>query len=356
MESSLFEDIMLFDALAFEVVGENVPLAVLIGLLGARQVESLIEQDALAFVLWNQVILHMQSDVPGLDPLGYGKYGTEHNNDPEESIRLGLNRLNVPLTSATKRSLIRKVRDLYSVPDDNLSERAVGIIHSAYDAGRLTSFGLTPEISTYRDLPLAGREKLGRCAEALAQYQHVLKNGMTSHTNFQFYQMFNESNRRIHLALSLQDSFDELCKIENLPNFQALYYSLKRPFESVSQFRSTGTSKKFRRWIARCEESDDGLEISKQYVEAISKPTGLLQTKPGRIFKSVALSALGGLAGAAIGGAVGATVGAGSAKTLEPAIDIGLDLLDEFALGGRLKGWTPKMFFSDMEKLSEIDK
>jgi hypothetical protein len=34
----------------------------------------------------------------------------------------------------------------------------------------------------------------------------------------------------------------------------------------------------------------------------------------------------------------------------EPLADLGLDLLDSFLLDGLLRGWTPQLFFSDLQQ------
>lgn len=65
------------------------------------------------------------------------------------------------------------------------------------------------------------------------------------------------------------------------------------------------------------------------------------------------MSSIGAGVGALIAGPVGATSGASVAKALEPVADFGLDMLDEFVLPGLMKGWTPKMFFNDIEKLEK---
>jgi hypothetical protein len=42
------------------------------------------------------------------------------------------------------------------------------------------------------------------------------------------------------------------------------------------------------------------------------------------------------------------------AQAAHPAVDFGLDLLDEFLLDGLKKGWHPRMFFNDLRKLEKI--
>ncbi|WP_050453458.1 hypothetical protein [Candidatus Burkholderia verschuerenii] len=39
-------------------------------------------------------------------------------------------------------------------------------------------------------------------------------------------------------------------------------------------------------------------------------------------------------------------------KVLDPLADVSLDLLDTFVLDGLTKGWTPKIFFDDLERLA----
>ncbi|MNE96669.1 hypothetical protein D3C80_1948950 [compost metagenome] len=74
----------------------------------------------------------------------------------------------------------------------------------------------------------------------------------------------------------------------------------------------------------------------------------------GRFTKNVAMSAVGAGMGMLISNNVsGAVAGVATAKILEPAADFGLDMLDEFVLSGLTKGWTPKIFLGDIEKLTK---
>ena len=108
---------------------------------------------------------------------------------------------------------------------------------------------------------------------------------------------------------------------------------------------------RFRKWLAAVKSSDVALPISKEYVEAIADAQSFFETKTGRFVKSIGLTSLGLAVGAAAADVAGAVTGAVIAKVLEPAADYSLDLVDEFLLNGLMKGWTPKMFFDDLEKL-----
>jgi hypothetical protein len=65
-QTRLFENLLLFDKLSVKVTGESIPVAALIGLLGQQGFDSLVEQGAIEFVLWNQGILHTVTNIPGL--------------------------------------------------------------------------------------------------------------------------------------------------------------------------------------------------------------------------------------------------------------------------------------------------
>lgn len=353
VDASILESFLLFDTVSFKVHGENIPLVILINQFGIKGVEELLEQGALEFILWDQMLGYMVDDIDGIDPLTHGRYSSPAHTDADESIKLSFNwMINQPKPS-DKKNLIRKLRDHYSMPDENLSAKAVAISRSTYDSGKLKIYGLSPEEVSFRDLKLDGRKKLHKCAEDILQYTHLIDSNMTSYSNFEFYKIFKDSNKKIHQAVNMQDKFIELSTIENMPNLQGFFLEIDKPFEKVRKVRSKSSSKKFRTWLAECSNNEDGIEITKEYIEAIANSKGFFQTKIGRITKSVAMSGIGAGIGLLIAGPEGALGGAGAAKLLEPAADFGLDMLDEFVISGLTKGWTPKIFFDDLGKLKK---
>jgi hypothetical protein len=70
--SSLFEHLLLFDRVSLKVYGENVPLAFLYRQLGEKGLEALLEQEAIKFVLWTPMIVHMVDEIPGINALASG--------------------------------------------------------------------------------------------------------------------------------------------------------------------------------------------------------------------------------------------------------------------------------------------
>lgn len=329
--AALFESFLLFDAVAFKVYGENIPMAILINHFGVKGIEELIEQDALQF----------------------GSLNSAAHSDPEESIKLGFGWMARQPKQSDKKNLIRKIRDKYALPDQNLSSNAVSLSRSAFENGKLKSYDLSPDNCAFRELDKNGRKKLCHCAEDILQYSHLLNNNMASYSNFEFYRLFNESNKRIHEAAKIQSDFDDLTRLEDIPDLRKLFPKISSPFKQIVKLRNKSSSKKFRTWLAECSDTEDNTEISKEYVDAISNARGFFQSKTGRFTKSIAVSTVGAGLGMLVAGPAGAAGGAGVAKLLEPAADLGLDLLDEFMLSGLTKGWTPKMFFDDISRLKQ---
>ncbi len=353
LNASLFENFLLFDTLSFKVHGENIPLVILLNLFGVRGVEELLEQNALEFILWDQMLGYVVDDIDGVEPLTHGQYNSPAHSDPEESIKLGFNWMSKQPKTSNKKNLIRKIRNVYSVPKKNLSGKAVALSRSAFESGKLKIYGLFPEKSAFIDLDLENRKKLCKCAEDILQYIHLIDSNMSSYSNFEFYQIFNDSNKKIHQAINLQKNFIELSKLENIPDLQKIFLKISKPFDRVLKLRNKISSKKFRSWLAECSNNNDGFEITKEYVDAIFNSKGFFQTKIGRFTKTIAISAIGTGIGVLVAGPAGAVGGAGVGKLLEPAADFGLDMLDEFVLSGLIKGWTPKIFFDDLSKLEK---
>lgn len=355
-EAKLFESLLLFDTISFKVYGENIPLALLLNHFGIKGFEALLEQDAINFILWNQIVTFFVDDIPGVDPLQSGALNSPAHSDPEESIKLGFNWMSKQPRESDKKNIIRKVREKYSLPENSLAGKAVSLSRSAYESGKLKHYGLAPGICTFMDLDKAARKKLCGCAEDILQYSHLINNNMASYSSFEFYHLFNQSNKRIHQAANIQNNFNELAMLENMPDLRALYPKISKPFAQVTKLRNKSSSMKFRAWLAECSSAEDAAEITKEYVDSIASAKGFFQTITGRLTKSIAMSAVGAGVGMLVAGPAGAMGGAGVAKLLEPAADLGLDMLDEFVLSGLTKGWTPKMFLEDIDKLEKSNK
>lgn len=349
---TLFEIFLLFDSVSLKVHGENLPLAVLLSLMGDKAVLELAESGSLRFVLWTPMVGHMVDDIPGIDPLTSGNLSSAAHSDPEESLALGLSRYTRKLDRSNRRALIRKLRDTYTIPDKQLATEVVEISKSAYESGRLKGYGLDPSVITYRDIPLKKRETLSKCAGSLLEYKFAMSNNMTSYSNRDFYEFLSQSCGRLSSVEARLSGFTTLARLENIPDLKQLYAQIDVPFSKMIALRKKRTSRKFREWLSLAPhdvEAPD--ELSKYYLDALMQPVGIFQSTGGKLAKSIAMTAIGAGIGMATESPYAGTLLGGLAGIASVGGDFGLDIVDQFLLEGITKGWTPRVFFDGVRAL-----
>ncbi|MFM0162904.1 hypothetical protein PQR39_21130 [Paraburkholderia sediminicola] len=358
-QKALFEQFLLFETLSFKVHGENILLPMLQNLFGKKGFDALIEQGSIKFVLWTPTILQMVDEIKGVNALSFGNLSSEPHTDPEKSIELGMNWAREKPSRKELSRLVEKVTPLYSLPRKEISGEAVELTNSAFLSGKLKRLGFDPEIMQLTELPLAKRKLLSKCADEVLEYSFLHENGMTSFSNFNYFWLFNESAKKLSTLAQVGGAYSQAATLEDLPDLKAMYDTIRSPLQSVPRFRGKRSSVKFRQWLAGASAGESGKSISKEYMDAIAEPKGFFQSKTGKTVKSIAMTAIGtGVAAAIESRLDGAVIAAGvaAAKIIEPIADLGLDLLDQFVLDGLIKGWTPRMFFEDMEQWSAESK
>lgn len=352
IEATFFENLLLFDKVSLKVFGENIPLVMLLNLFGEKGLEELVEQGAIDFVLWTPMVLFLKENQDGIDPLCSGVHNSKVHSDPEESIEMGLGWMTKKLDRSKRRRLVRKLRDLYRLPDNNLSHDAVRVTKSAYLSGRLNGYGLNPNLKEFQKLDSKEKERLCTCAHDLLEYSYLLSSQMTSFSKPEFYEFFCSTQNQLRLAGDKTAAFCKVAHLEEFPNLKNLYPQIESPFQKILKVRNKRSSVRFREWLERPLTSNEGAsEITKEYVDAIVNAKGFFQTSKGKITKTVAMSSIGAGIGAVLGGVTGSVAGATAAKFIEPAADVALDLVDEFLIDGLTKGWTPRMFIDDLREL-----
>ncbi|AOK66488.1 hypothetical protein QZN06_22330 [Burkholderia multivorans] len=353
IQKSIFEQLLLFDAISFRVHGENIPLAVLINFFGKKGFDALVEQEALHFVLWTQNIMHLVDDAKGINPLCWGKFNEGPHTDPIQSIELGLNWVRPVPGRREKSALVKKLLPLYSVSRDGLSEMAVKATESAFLSGKLTALGLDPNVIELTNFPRDKRALMNKCADEVFSYTLMCEERLTSYSNFDFFHLFNDSAKKISSLSSVAGGYAEIAKIQHVPDLKAVFDLLDRPLEKIAKFRNKRSSKKFRGWLADALDRTSGEELTREYIDALGAPTGFFQKDIGKITKAIATTAIGAGIGSLLDTKLaGVKIGAGVLATtvLQPVADFGLDLVDTYLLEGITKGWTPRMFFDDLER------
>ena len=353
--AALFEHLLLFDTVSFKVYGENLPLIVMLRHFGEKGLERLIEQRAIRFVLWTPMITHMVTEVPGINALQSGNLSSPAHSDPEQSIDLGLNWLTQQPTKRLRRHLKRKVAPLYRIPPPELAGEVVALTNSAFASGKLKPLGLDPEKHRIDNLKLDERALLGKCATELLEYRYLLSQQMTAMSSFEYFSLFSDSLSHIESSGKKIWAFNELSKLENMPDLKGLFPTLKTGLIQVPRLREKRAARQFRKWLATAATGNK--HVTEEYLAAISESKGLLDTTSGKFLKAIALASVGAVAGRVAEGAVsGAVAGGLIAQAAGPTVDFTLDLLDEFLLNGLRKGWTPRIFFDDLRKLERVEK
>jgi hypothetical protein len=273
LDRTIFEQLLIFDSVAFKVSGENVPLAMLISRIGLKGVEKLLEEDALKFVLWQQDVFSLVDPVDGVHPLASGNLSSETHADPEKSIEVGLGFLTNPIPPMRRKRLVQKILPHYVQQPEGLAVGAVAASQQAYTAGRLAKHGLSSELGSLEKFPKDKIPQLRDCAVEILEYTMLMKNGWSSINNFTYFDLFSESVKNLTSAAGMKAGFQHLVTLNEIPDFPGLFEKIDAPLNSIPRIRSKRSSVKFRHWLEKCE-GDTPDELSRRYIAAIGEGKG----------------------------------------------------------------------------------
>lgn len=348
LKANIFEAFMLHDSVSFKVFGENVPLAVLLNEISVKGVEELIEQDALKFVLWTPMVMHMVDQIEGVLPIVVGRHTSDVHVDPEASIKRTFDFMKNKPNILKRKQLIRKVRDLYIEPKKGLEQDASNLIMSAYNSGKLKQLGLDNSKLDIYKLSLQHKKLLNSSASELLEHKFLISHNLTAHKTKNLNSLFSNSINNI----SRIDAAVEISKLENFPDLHNLSLELGNPLHHLPKYRNNKNTRKFRSWLNEVDDSQELAEVSRSYINSIDNAKGFFETKKGRLTKNVTMTTIGAGIGSFLGPA-GTAIGGLAGLALEPVADFALDLADEYLVTELLKGWKPRMFIDDMRKIQE---
>jgi hypothetical protein len=205
---------------------------------------------------------------------------------------------------------------------------------------------------------------LARCTDDLMEYEFLVKNNMTSFSNYRYFSPFWASAERFQTMNRTVSGFSNISTLEGIPNLKELFDQVNDPLKRLPEVRNTATSKRFRACLQKTAGDAPDTELVKAYLDAISERKGAFDTTSGKILKTIALAAVGTgvgavaseYAGVAAGAAASAASILGVQKAAETAAGTALGLLDGFVRERVAKGWSPRMFFDDLSKLRNGDK
>jgi len=345
--SILFEQFLLFDSVVIKLERSNLGLHFLISILGIDKVEYLIEKDVIKLLLWTPLIFTSigrkredgtldESVVIGTPPLVSGNY-VESDSDPEKNIETALSYFN--FSRERKRTFIRKIRDKYLFPKNELTSKATTIIIDAYKNNRLEALGLKYEKDP-ENLNVTERGLLQKFGHDVLDTSVLADMGFKSYNKYSIYNISESSIKQIESAMKISDGTSQIFKIENVPDIKSLVLDNILSFDSVFDLRYKSVAKSYRKWINNVSNNEDALPITKEYIDAITGKHKFFESSGGKFMKIL------GMFG----------IGAGLGAFLGPISDLGLGLFDTYILDGILKGWNPQMFVDQIRKSQSSSK
>lgn len=352
--NEIYELLLRHDGVAFHVDGENFPLALLIREFGLKGFEELLEQDSIRFILWTTMLTTFASDdfPKGVLPLQSGNLTSTVHKDPEESAVSGLKALVEPIPRRKRRELVRKLEKYYDIVTEDLSKKAQKIGHDSYTSNKFSNLGL-PNIKDFADFKSEDRRLLLRLAGQILELSVLSMFKYNTNNNYDVLSLNQVEFERLKKSKKLEEYQNEIFELQGIPDFKEMINLGYINKTEIPKLRSTKNAENFRKWINEVANKDEFESISKEYIEAITKK-GFIETKTGKLVKTLAVSGFSTVLGTVIGGPAGGVVGAATGKLLEPIADFGIDIVDTFVLDGLLKGWNPKHFFD--EDISKIIK
>ena len=103
------EAVLLSPKVTFKVYGENVVAPLLANFFGVTGVRRLLDDRAIDFILWDQVITSMNEPIPGMLPLAPGTLNTPPHAIPMESAKTGINGWGKGIPRKERKALARSV-------------------------------------------------------------------------------------------------------------------------------------------------------------------------------------------------------------------------------------------------------
>lgn len=355
--ATFFEQLLLFDCIVISTDKDNFSLTFLISKLGFETVERLVRSGYIKFTIKSSIIVTGtgrknedgtidKSVIYNQPPIVGGVLGDEELN-PEENLFRALKRFDIDKRRRNK--LINKIAPSYlSTVDMKIGVDTTKFILDSYENNHLEQLGL-PFTKDPKDLNLDERAKLLNLANSILEAGIIAKNGFKSYNNYGELEIAEKSFENIGKAFNISTNISEILKIENTPDLRQIYLNNQFEIEDIFKLRHLKTAKYFRKWINEVGENSDSFEVTEAYLAEIKGAKSFFNTTKGRIIKNTLMyGATSGL-GLLIAGQIGAVVGGAIKPIVEPMVDYGLGLMEEFTVDSLFSGKNPKIYIDKLK-------
>ena len=355
--STFFEQLLLFDCIVISTDKDNFSLTFLISKLGLETVERLIRGGYIKFSIKSAIIVtgtgHQREDgsidesvIYSQPPIVGGVLGDEEL-DSETNVYRALARFGIEKKKRNK--LISKIAESYVSTDNmKLGVDTTDFILESYEQNHLENLGL-PFTKDPNDLNLEERGKLLDLANSILEAGIISKNGFKSYNNYGELEIAEKSFENIGKAYNISANVSEILRIENTPDLKQIYQNNKFEIEDIFKLRHFKTAKYFRKWINEVGENANSNEVTEAYLAEIKEAKSFFNTTKGKIIKNTLMyGATSGL-GMLLAGQIGAVVGGVVKPFVDPVVDYGLGLIEEFTVYGIFAGKTPKIYIDKLK-------
>ncbi|MDC6364869.1 MULTISPECIES: hypothetical protein [Flavobacteriaceae] len=356
--AELFEQLMLYDKIAIKIDRFSLGLHLLIKELGLVRVEELIEKDIIELVLWKPIIVSStgtakedrsidNSTIFGQPPLATG-YHSDEDFNTEANIDKVLNAFN--FRESSKSRFKQKALKQFRYPNLDIAEKSSEIVIDAYTSNKLKNLNL-PFEKDPGQLNLKERAILFKLGSDVLTTTVLADLNILSNNNYAHISLINSAVKDIERALEVEKNNSEIFQIENIPTLKSLILEKEIRFNDVFLLRDKRIAQEYRNWLHKVSDRDDAYSITKEYINEITGKNNFFESNKGKILRTVGMYGLGTGIAASISGLAGAI----SALFLVRGAELGLGLFDSFVLDGLLKGWNPRMFTEEVDKLRKLE-
>ncbi len=357
---SIGEALMIAPRVTFKVYGENVVLAVLTRVFGAKEVERLMEEGAIEFVLWRPLILQPEEKLlaQGISPLTYGNTSNAVHADPEASCIAGM-KWHPELDRRVRRSLGRRAAKHMASTPDEAPKQAVEAVLNAYRDGRLRDLGFDPGTPEHT-LGQEDRNRLHKLADDLAESAILFEREWDLYEDEATWKTMLKVAEEVRSSGKVIKTVEEILRTESLPAIRDLIFTKSLSFQDVLEMRSRPEVLAFQEWLWAKPDPADAPAVIDAYAALVAKDSKTKLADRGwfQIVRILGVAFAGGAVGGVLAGpagaAAGATVGFAAANLGSAGVSY-IDLLvDRIA-----KGRNPRRFASllrDNQILNSVGK
>lgn len=326
----------------FKVYGENVVLPLLINAFGPKNVEKLLEEGSIEFLLERGHIGHFTEYLEGVYPLVAGNLTNPEHSDPYASNDRGL--LLWGENSSLREDYAYRLIDLATertiLPGEKIPHEALSKAHEALKDGRLEAFGLPANIEFMGERDMDKIKTFCSIAEEVFRTVMAVEHEYDLKLEKRSWNYILAVSSKLQKAEGIVRTAETILNYERLPSIPYLLRKRKITLADVIKIRDCDETKVFRDWFWSQENPSDAKAVSKEY---LSKVIGHKKLKNRKIFRTIrvcGISLAGSLAGTVVSGPAGAAAGT--------AVGVGVSLVDELLLDRLFREKNPRRFVTDV--------